>query len=294
MGELTTIEANQLSELAEELGATSHTQTRVFMPELKINYNDEDESGKSLKMGNMYIRESGETDFYYTNKVTFRPLSQMHQYSIYSPQEQTTTCRTVLIKNFSEEARDTNGTIRCGRPSSKEMQDLTAEQREKYSDVKNQRQLRGVVSCTGKNTKGETKAYENFPVLVRLTGQNNYQVDEKNKLFSPFERQFLNQVPRGSSMWNFNVDITTKRRKSQAGKAYFTYEYVPDFGTPLALNRDVYDTLMFIKEIIDAENDYVDKQFYKVIKGNSMDAEASQILDQLHDHLDADFEEIPF
>lgn len=291
MGELTNIEATDLAEIAKELGASGVEKSTVIMPELKINYEDEDDSGTRLDLGTMYVKGS-DKNFFYSKSVTFRPLSQMHQYSIYNAQEKKISCKSVLLRNFFEEPIDTNGTLRCGKPNSKEMRELNEDQRAKYSGVKNQRQIRGLVSYTGVSSSGEEKTYENLPVLMRLNGQNNYQVDSNNKLSAPFETQFFNQVPRGSSMWNFNVGITTKRRKSAAGKAYYTYEYTPDFGTPLAIDKDIFDTLTMIKHIIDDENAYVRGQYYKALKGDAYEAEASQVLDQMHENLDADYEDV--
>jgi len=291
MGELTNIEATDLAALAEKLGAASGETATVNMLELKINYEDEDDNGVRLNLGDIYVRESDKNHFYAKN-VTFRPLSQMHQYSVYNAQEKKMSCKTRLIANFREEARDTNGTIRCGKPSSSEMRDLTEEQRAKYSGIKNQRQIRGLVSYTGKSSSGEEKTYENLPVLMRLNGQNNYQVDSSNKLSAPFEAQFLKQIPRGSSMWNFSMDITTKRRKSAAGKAYYTYEYTPDFGVQLPITKDIYGSLQMIDQIIQDENAYVDSQYYKALKGDMYEAEASEVLDRMHDSLDADYEDV--
>ena len=290
MSELTTIEQNNLQDLTSHLGAGGRGSGNIIMPELKINYDDDED----LTLGTIFVKEGkNDTDFFYTKTVTFRPISQMHQYSIYSSTENKVTCKSRLITDFFEEARDTQGTLRCGKPTSKEMREIPEDQRKKFSDIKNQRQLRGLVSFTGKNRNGEEKTYENYPVIIRLNGQNNYQVDKAtDKVFAPFEEQYLKKVPRNSSMWNFNVNITTEKRKNALKKSYFTYEYVPDFKNELPMEKDLYDTIMMIKEIIDGENNYVDGQYYKALKGESYDAEAVSALNELHESLDADFEEV--
>lgn len=290
MSELTTIEQNNLQDLTAQLGAGGRGSGNIIMPELKINYDDDED----LTLGAIFVKEGkNDTDFFYTKTVTFRPISQMHQYSIYSSTENKVTCKSRLITDFFEEARDTQGTLRCGKPTSKEMREIPEDQRKKFSDIKNQRQLRGLVSFTGKNRNGEEKTYENYPVIIRLNGQNNYQVDKAlDKVFAPFEEQYLKKVPRGSSMWNFNVNITTEKRKNALKKSYFTYEYEPDFKNQLPMEKDLYDTIMMIKEIIDGENNYVDGQYYKALKGESYDAEAVSALNELHESLDADFEEV--
>ena len=293
MSELTTIEQNNLQDLAKKLGAGGQASSNIIMPELKINYDAQDDDGKAMPLGEMFVRENGKDEnYFYSKNVTFRPISQMHQYSIYSASEKKIVCKSRLIADFFEEARDTRGTLRCGKPTSKEMRGMTDDQRTKFSEIKNQRLIRGLVSFTGKNLSGEEKTYENYPVLMRLNGQNNYQVDASNKLFAPFEKQYLKQVPRGSSLWNFNIDITTERHKNAAKKVYFTYEYTTDFKDQLPMEKDLYDTIKMVEEIIDSENAYVDGQYYKAIKGDSYDQEAGQVLSELHDSLDADYEEV--
>jgi|11BtaG_2_1085332.scaffolds.fasta_scaffold00037_43 hypothetical protein len=292
MGDLTTVQAADLAAMAKELGASGVENSKVIMDELKINYEDEDDSGTRLDLGHVFVKGS-DKKYFYAKSFTFRPLSQMHQYTLYDAQEKKMACKSRLLTDFFEEARDTKGTLRCGKPSSKEMRDMTEEQRKKYSGVKNERQLRGLVSYTGVSSSGEEKTYENHPVLMRLKGQNNYRLDEKGRLYSPFETQFLKQIPRGSSMWNFALGVVTKRRKSAAtGKAYYTFEYSPDFGSPLPIDKDIFDTITMIKQIIDDENAYVDGEYYKAIKGDVYEAEASQVLDQMHESLDADYEDV--
>lgn len=290
MSELTTIEQNNLQDLTSQLGAGGQGSVNIIMPELKINYDDDE----GLTLGSIFVKEDkNDTNFFYTKTVTFRPISQMHQYSIYSATENKVTCKSRLISDFFEEAKDTKGTLRCGKPTSREMREMPEDQRKKFSDIKNQRQLRGLVSFTGKNVQGEEKTYENYPVLIRLNGQNNYQVDKAaDKIFAPFEQQYLKKVPRGSSMWNFNVNITTEKRKNALKKSYFTYEYEPDFKNQLPMEKDLYDTIMMIKEIIDGENNYVDSQYYKALKGEIYDADAVATLNDLHESLDADYEDV--
>ena len=294
MGDLTTIEAQNLAELTQDLGTGGQSSSRIIMDELKINYDTEDDNDNTLTPGDMFIKEAGKgnTDHFYTKNVTFRPLWQVHQYSIYDPQENKVTCKSVMLDNFKQEAKDTQGTLRCGKPSSREMKDFTKEQREKYKNIKNTRQLRGLLTCTATNVHGETKEYENFPILIKLNGQNNYQVDENNRLFAPFETQFLNHISRGSSMYNYNIGVTTQRRKNALKKSYYVYNYAPDFANPLAVDKDVYDSIMMIKDIIQSENDYVEGEYYKAIKAQSYDAEATETLDRMHSSLDADYEDV--
>lgn len=293
MSELSTIEKSNLEDLSKQIGAGGQGSASIIMPELKINYDEDDDNGNELTLGAIFVKENKtDTDFYYAKTVTFRPISQMHQYSIYSAAEKKIMCKSRLIADFFEEARDTKGTVRCGKPTSRQMRELPEEQRNKFSDIKNQRQLRGLVSFTGTNIKGEEKVYKNYPVLVRLNGQNNYRVDDANKLYAPFEKHYLKQIPRGSTIWHFNVDITTEKRKNAMKKSYFTYEYKPDFKNQLMMDMDLYDTILMIKEIIDNENAYVDGEYYKATKGETFDAEAAETLAQLHSSLEADFEEV--
>ena len=294
MGDLTTIEAQNLDALAQDLGTGGKSSSRVIMDELKINYDTEDDNDNTLTPGDMFIKEGGKgnTDYFYTKNVTFRPLWQVHQYSIYDPQENKMSCRSIMIENFREEAKDTQGTFKCGKPSSKEMKDFTKEQREKYKNIKNTRQLRGLLTCTATNVRGETKEYKDFPILIKLNGQNNYQMDANNKLFAPFESQFLNHIPNGTKMWNFNISLTTERRKNALKKSYYVYSYEPDFGTPLAVTKDVYDTVVMIKDLILSENADIEAEYYQAVRAKSYDAEATDTLDKMHKSLDADYEDV--
>ena len=285
MNDLTTFNPADLADLAKELGATSSARTTQRIPVLRINRLVEDDDGRLLPRGQIFL--SGDTPAY-TDKVTFRPLSHHFQYSKYDSVTKKYTCWTRQIADWGDEPRDTKGTLRCGKPDGKTLKLLGSEERTKYKDVQLVRLVRGLVSYTGKTIDGQEVTVENQPCILKLSGQNNFQSGEK-KPYAPFEEQFKNRIPKGFEMFHFEVTLTTKKHKNDAGVMWYTFEYAFDPTQPLTVTQDIYDSIVAVAELVREENKKVDAAYMKAIRGAVDDLGDYEVLG---DDLDDDLEDV--
>lgn len=287
MSDLVLVEGFNLQDIAAELGATTEQQgSGARLPSLRINRAVEDAEGRNLPRGAFFL--SGQDVTAYADSVKFRPLSHHFQYMQYDATEKKYVNWTRQISSFKEEARDIKGTLRCGRPDSKAMNQLTREEKQRFKDIKNVRLVRGIVSFTGKTLDGEEITYENVPCLLRLTGQNNFQSSDKG-VYAPFDAQFRDRIPRGYEIWNFELDLTSKKHRSEDGQTiWYTIEYNMDPKNPLPISQEIYDSIVYVTTMVREENAEVDKKYTEALMGNrgfddAIDALGSSLDDDLED-----------
>ena len=279
MTNLTTSNGMSIDQLAAELGAVQAANSGTNasrLPELKINSQVDDENGNTLPRGDFYIK--GLEKVAYAKSVTFRPLAHGYQYLHYDTQQNKLAAKSRIIANFGEEARDTNGTIRCGKPISAVLREMPPEKREKFKDITCFRQVRGLVSFTGTTVDGETVEYTNQPVILMLKGSN----------FSPFEDEFMKKIPRNRNIWDFQTTITSKRNKN-GSVIWYTFHFDPDLKNPLGLDQDVVDSISAIADAIRAENLRVDKAYKAALANEKLDRAA---IEAIEDALESDLEDI--
>jgi hypothetical protein len=287
MTELIVADGFDLQDLAAEMGASAEKTQGARLPRLTTNRRIKDDDGNRLELGHFYL--TGQDETAYAESVKFRPLSHHFQYVKYNTEEKKMENWTVQASNFREEFRDVKGTIRCGRPDGKVMNKMTADQRKKYKDVKNVRLIRGLVSFVGKTPAGEEVTYDNVPCLVKLSGQNNFQVNDKG-VYARFDKQVRDVIPRGYEMWNFELDVTSKEHFSDDGSVFWhTFEWSLDPKSPLAVDQKVYDSIVYIAENVRSENDAVNASYFDAIK-RTVDVQGA--MDAIGDDLEADFEDV--
>ena len=284
MNDLTVVDASALAALSGELGVKAQKSSSVRIPVLKINRAVEDENGKELPRGKIFL--TGDKPAY-ADSVTFRPLSHHFQYSRYDAQSKRFDCWTRQIGDWSEELRDTKGTIRCGRPDGKAMRNMTRDQKQRFKDVKLSRLVRGLVSFTGTTVDGEEVTYENQPCMLKLTGQNNYQSGSGDKPYAPFEAQVRDHVPTGYELWNYELTLTTKKHRNDDGSViWYTFEYAFDPKDPKQVTKEIYDSIISVRDIVREENAKVDAAYMAAIRGErDLDGVYSALGDDLDDDL---------
>lgn len=287
MTELIVADGFDLADLASEMGASNEASSGARLPRLTTNRRIKDDDGNRLELGQFYL--TGQDKTAYADSVKFRPLSHHFQYVKYNSDEKKTENWTVQISNWQEELRDVKGTIRCGRPDSKTLSKMTAEEKKKYKDVKNVRLIRGLVSFVGKTPDGEEITYENQPCLVKLSGQNNFQSTDKG-VYSRFDTQVRNRIPRGYEIWNFELDVTAEEHFSDDGSVFWhTFEWSLDPKNPLPVDQKIYDSIVYIAEMVRDENAEVNEAYFNAIKEQ---ADIQGAIDALSDNLDDDFEDV--
>tara|TARA_R110000787_G_scaffold579_7_gene2096 strand:+ start:916 stop:1728 length:813 start_codon:yes stop_codon:yes gene_type:complete len=232
-----------------------------YLPQLKINYKDENEADVKLTKGLFYV-DGSDDEPVYAEEVDFRPLSMQFQYMDYDNAVSKMRNRTISVNRLMDETRDMLGTIRCGKPTSKILKTLPADEQKKYESIKCYRQVRGLVSYTGKTATGETKTIENLPVLLSLKGSN----------FSPFEDAVVKALPRGRKLYEYWIHLSNTKVKGKT--TYWVIDYKPDFSTAVALDAPTFETMRGFKALSDSENAYIEGKYIEALSGDALDAEA--------------------
>ena len=279
MNELTNVEA-EYAELAASLGAgpNKSTSTMARFPVLSIMSNEDDAQGNAIKpdpRGKFFLKGLDKVAF--ATEATFRPLSHHYQWIHFDDEGLVNKSRA--ITEFREEARDMLGGIKCGYPAWETLQGMEREERKKWRDMQF-RQVRGLVTMTGKTASGEEVVYENTPCLLQ----------QRNSNYSGFKNEVLDGVPDYQNLFDFNVELSSERNVNGSVK-WYTFKYKPDFDNVLERSAVLFETLKMIKEMIDKENDYVDDAYYKAIQAGSITGQAMKAIAAVEDSLDADLAE---
>lgn len=280
MTELAVINKAEELKLAALLGATEDTSSNSGaaegrLPILKINSRRKDENGRKLEQGLFVVTGTGEEPVY-AEKVNIRVLSQMFQWIHFDSEEGKLVNKTLQIPNFKHEARDIKGTVRCGKPPSKVLNEMPKAEQKKYTDIKCNRILRILVSYTGKDADGNEHTIENLPAIMFLKGAN----------FNPFEDEVLKAIPRGTSLYDFNIEVSAEEMEN-GSVVYYVLHFKPELKNKLPLDQDTYDTMLVMAQMIQKDNEYVDSQYKKAMSRTEAEDDALEALDSL----DADFEE---
>jgi hypothetical protein len=279
MSELTTISKSEQLEIAAAMGMGGNdTPTSGDrLPELKINYQEENDQGQTLPRGQFYVKGT-EDDPVFAKSVNFRPLSQLFQWIQYDAEENKVKNKTLMIPMLRLEARDEKGTTRCGKPASKVLREMSKEDQKRYSDIKCFRQVRGLVSYEGKNADGETVSIENQPVIMMLKGSN----------FNPFEEEFLDKLPRGRKMHEYTVKIGATKTKGSGGNIWWVLNFDPDLTNTLAMDEQVFETVKVMHDMVKRENDKIQASHERSLRDSQLSDDAIDAIEGISSDLEDD------
>ena len=271
MNDLVLTNPAEQAKLAAILGA-SQDAGADRMPVLKVNTKRRDAEGKKIPEGHFVV--TGTDEAVYADKVSIRVLSQMFQWMHFDQEAKKLTNKTILIPSFRVEPIDMKGGVRCGKPASKVFRELSKAEQKKYDDITCYRQLRVLVSYTGKTADGAEVTVSNQPAILMLKGSN----------FSPFEDEVVKRLPKGKNLYDFNITLSTSEHEN-GSVTYYIIHFEPDLYNPLALDRDTIDTMYHIVDMIEVENRKVREAYDRSLRqSNASDAAMDAI-----DDLDGDF-----
>lgn len=240
----------------EELMAmTGQSTGKKFndFPRLSINSDGEDDAGRAIPIGAYMVSQGGLAVF--GKPITFRPFINAYQYAVYEPEKKNYTNRSVIFKNFSEEAPDELGGIACGKISKKNHDGLTAEQLDFQKKIKCYRYLYGVVTFNGVSADGQKHDLVELPVRARLSGSNFMPISEAIEFLEK------KKVP----MITANVELTTKREKFGTN-SYYVMVAKADVKNVVDLTEKDWTLLKDFISSIDRENQTILEK-YKAAKG---------------------------
>lgn len=274
MSELAVINKAEMNELSAILG-TSDRPTTDRLPQLKVNTKRKDAQGNKIEQGKFMLTELDEP--VYADHVWVRVLSQLFQWIHYDPEENKVVNKTLLIPNFRHEARDMKGTIRCGKPASKVLKEMSKEEQKKYVDIKCFRQLRVLVTMTGKTASGEEVTIENQPAIILLKGSN----------FNPFEDEYIKSLPKGKDFHDFWCKVTAEELEN-GSVVYYVMHFEGDFKEPVSLDQQTYDTMIHFAKLVKQENDRVESAHQGALRNG---AEVDDALEAIEGDLSDDFDD---
>lgn len=241
-----------------ELTGQSQGQAKSGFPRIIINKLGEDDSGNAIPIGFYQMSQDGRALF--GKPILFRPFFNMYKYSVYDGTENKYTNQSILVKNFGEEAVDELGGVACGRVPRKKWEGLSAAEQAKQKAIKCYRVMYGVTTFDGVDNKGEKHSVDAVPALLRLSGDN----------FMPIQ-EVLDALNKAKvSMLNYNIELTTKRKKNGTN---VYYQMVPSLvDQHVSMSKADWTILGEFKKAIEAENAAIIDRHHKA-KGFAIQAE---------------------
>ena len=279
MGNIAVIEKAEEQKLAALLGANDKPQSADRLPQLKVNTMRKDAQGRKIEQGLFYL--NGMDEHIYAESVRIRPLSQLFQWINYDPEENKVVNKTLLIPNFRCEALDMKGGTRCGKPTSKVLKEMPKEEQKKYTNIKCFRQLRVLVSYKGADADGNEVTIENQPAIMLLKGSN----------FNPFEDEFIKSIPRGKNFYDYWADVSAEELQN-GSVIYYVMHFKPDLKKELSLDQPTYDSMKVMADLIERENNVVEKAYQKSLRdGQSYSDAIDAVSEVVGDDLSADLQD---
>jgi len=261
----------------EAIGQDDGSSKGVNIPRLGINRSPEDDDGNQLPVGNLFTFDSNVGQNVYGKPVTFRPFISAMQYMHYDPDKSEYVNRSIIFKNWKEEAVDILGGTKCGKVPFKDRESLTPEQLAEQRTIRCYRLLYGLLSFKGVKANGEEHTVSNLPTLWRVTGT----------AFAPVGSA-LDQITKCKKlMFTTTLSVDTKRQK-KGGNVYYTPEISVNADAGLEMSKEDMETLGVFQEVITKENTEVIDLYKAAKKSNydSSDKDMKKVVDQVEDPVD--------
>ena len=261
-------------QIKQAIGQDDGSSSGISIPRLGINRSPEDDDGNQLPVGHLFTYDSSVGQNVFGKPVTFRPFISAMQYMHYDPEKGEYVNRSIIFKNWKEEAIDILGGTRCGKIPFKERSSLTPEQLAEQRTIRCYRLLYGILSFKGKKANGEDHEVTNLPVLWRVTGT----------AFAPVGSALDQVNKRKKLMFTTTFSIDSKRQK-KGGNVYYTPEISVNADANLQMSKEDMETLNVFQDIINTENAEVVDLYKAAKKGQptSSDGESAKVVKQVED-----------
>ena len=272
--EIANIKNMSNEQIMQAIGQDDGSSNGIRIPRLGINRSPEDDDGNQLPVGHLFTYDSSVGQNVFGKPVTFRPFISAMQYMHYDPEKSEYVNRSIIFKNWKEEAIDILGGTKCGKIPFKERSSLTPEQLAEQRTIRCYRLLYGLLSFKGKKANGEDHTLANLPVLWRVTGT----------AFSPVGSALDQVNKRKKLMFTTTFSIDSKRQK-KGGNVYYTPEISVNADANLQMSKEDMETLTVFQDIINTENSEV-VDLYKDAKKSqpiSSDGESAKVIKQVED-----------
>ena len=267
---------NKMSDeqIMQAIGQDDGSGNGINIPRLGINRTPEDDDGNQLPVGHLFAYDSSVGQNVYGKPITFRPFISAMQYMHYDPEKSEYVNRSIIFKNWKEEAIDILGGVKCGKIPFKERSTLTPDQLAEQRTIRCYRLLYGLLSFTGKKANGEDHTVSNLPALWRVTGT----------AFAPVGAAIDQINKRKKLMFTTTFSVDSKRQK-KGGNVYYTPEISVNADANLQMSKEDMETLTVFQDIINTENAEVVDLYKAAKKGQptSSDGESAKVVKQVED-----------
>ena len=272
--EIANIKNMSNEQIMQAIGQDDGSGGGINIPRLGINRSPEDDDGNQLPVGHLFTYDASVGQNVFGKPVTFRPFISAMQYMHYDPEKGEYVNRSIIFKNWKEEAIDILGGTRCGKIPFKERSSLTPEQLAEQRTIRCYRLLYGILSFKGKKANGEDHEVANLPVLWRVTGT----------AFAPVGSALDQVNKRKKLMFTTTFSIDSKRQK-KGGNVYYTPEISVNADANLEMSKEDMETLTVFQDIINTENAEVVDLYKAAKKGQptSSDGESAKVVKQVED-----------
>ena len=272
--EIANIKNMSNEQIMQAIGQDDGSNGGINIPRLGINRSPEDDDGNQLPVGHLYTYDASVGQNVFGKPVTFRPFISAMQYMHYDPEKGEYVNRSIIFKNWKEEAIDILGGTRCGKVPFKERSSLTPEQLAEQRTIRCYRLLYGILSFTGKKANGEDHTVSNLPVLWRVTGT----------AFAPVGSALDQVTKRKKLMYTTTFSIDSKRQK-KGGNVFYIPEISVNADANLQMSQEDMETLTVFQDTINTENAEVVDLYKAAKKGQSTssDGESAKVIKQVED-----------
>ena len=272
--EIANIKNMSNEQIMQAIGQDDGSGGGINIPRLGINRSPEDDDGNQLPVGHLFTYDASVGQNVFGKPVTFRPFISAMQYMHYDPEKGEYVNRSIIFKNWKEEAIDILGGTRCGKVPFKERTSLTPEQLAEQRTIRCYRLLYGILSFTGKKANGEDHTVSNLPVLWRVTGT----------AFAPVGSALDQVNKRKKLMFTTTFSIDSKRQK-KGGNVFYIPEISVNADANLQMSKEDMETLTVFQDVINTENAEVVELYKAAKKGQptSSDGESAKVVKQVED-----------
>ncbi len=243
---MTTFKTDNYDDIAALTGA--YVPSSTYLPSLTVNKKVIKEGKKVLVDAGTYKITQSDVSVY-AETVLFRPFINTFQYMQYDPDENKFLNKSIIIKNFREQAIDELGGLKCGHVSFKQRETLkNAGLPVPDRNTKCYRNIYGLLTMTDAVTEtGEETSVTNLPILWRTSGDNYNAANNALKTIET-HRHFIFQ---------HNLFLGVPKEATSGSNTYYVMEAKAVMTEELPFTDEDQATFKMFQESIDRENKYV-------------------------------------
>ncbi len=257
--ELSNIKTMSNEDIMKAIGQSDGAK-RAGVPRLTINRNPEDDDGNQLPTGSYAVFHNEIGQIVYGKPIIFRPFINSMQYMQYSADKEEYTNRSIIFKNWQEEAIDIQGGTKCGKIPQRDWEKLglTTDELANQREIKCYRLIFGQVTFDGHTADKTEVKVKDYPVLWRVGGVQ----------FNPVGNALQSISERKKLMFNCALHLDSQK-KVKGSNIYYVSTIKVDADAGLKLTKDDETTIGNFQTVINDENNEV-LELYKNAQKSGM------------------------